>query len=80
MAPEVKFLENNRLIAREFCFGKIDKVSIISRPWPDENVEEMWKGLTSVENPQDSPCTSGCSRFQAFEMVLKAEFSDVWCD
>lgn len=50
------------------------------RPWPDENPEERWQNWTSIANPGNFAYNSGCSRLQAFEKVLKADYSEVWGD
>jgi hypothetical protein len=80
ITPEIIFNKmHKRLVARGFCFDNVEEV-FMPRHWPDEIPEDRWENWTSIAKPGGSGYITGCSRLQAFEKVLKADYSVVWGD
>jgi hypothetical protein len=80
MKPDIGFdLVKRKLLVRGFTFDIIEKVSC-PRCWPDVDINNVWQDWVSMLGELGATYVSGCSIFEAFSKVLKADYNDVWGD
>jgi hypothetical protein len=80
MKPDIGFdIVERTLLVYGFTFDVIEKVSC-PRRWPDVDLNNIWQDWVTTLGDLGTTYVSGCSIFEAFSKVLKADYKDVWGD